>query len=300
MKLLFILVLFFLSFNVLKTDVLDGFVGNAKTVYVVRLNNGDMITGNLVEISDDTTNGGFIKFRTQIGTTTIYAAEIKEVMVKDDLNRHSHRVFIMPTAEPIGNNHFISNYAIALFYAGFGIYDYVSVTAGRSVIPTVLRQDQVSLLNIKATVYTMDWESMKGGMSIALGGNLAFINDNNKFSHIYTNITFVGDRTDVTGMFFVKTGDKDFYEYRFAERGYDGMYMNNSFGIGLGLTTKFSERHDLYFVGELWNTDIQSISSTGLIGGIRLQNSSFSADFGLMYFTPFTLIPVFNFVWTPF
>lgn len=294
-------VLFFILLTyAAKSEILDKFSENESIVYVIRLKNGDLLTGNLVEIIDDTTNGGSIKFRTQIGTTTIYISEIKEVMLKDNLNRHSHRVFIMPTAEPIGNNHFIGNYVIALFYGGFGIYDYVSVTAGTSVIPTVLRQDQVSLLNVKATVYTMEWESMKGGMSIAIGGNLAFINHDNKFSHIYSNITLLGDRTDLTGMLFVKTGAKDFYEFRFAERAYNGIYMDNSFGIGLGITTKFSERHDLYFVGEIWNNDIQSISSTGLLGGIRLQNSSFSADFGLMFITPSSLIPVFNFVWTPF
>ncbi|MBX3043035.1 MAG: hypothetical protein KIT33_02205 [Candidatus Kapabacteria bacterium] len=301
MKTFFLSILLILIFCEIKADVLDNFVGNANTIYVIRLKNGDLLTGQLIDIIEDSGEmGSSIKFRTQIGTTTIYGSEIIEIIIKDDLNRHSHRAFIMPTAEPIGKNHFVGNYMIALFYAGFGIYDYVSVTAGRSVIPTVLRQDQISVLNVKATLYTLDWESMKGGMSIAIGGNLAFINDRNRFSHLFTNITFTGDRTDITGMVFMKTGQDELYEYRFAERVYNSFYANNSFGIGMGLTTKFSERHDLYFVGELWNTDIAKITNTGLIGAIRLQNSSFSADFGLMYFTPFTLIPVVNFIWTPF
>ncbi|MFA7626752.1 MAG: hypothetical protein WCZ17_06855 [Candidatus Kapaibacterium sp.] len=299
MKWYLILIFLFVSAYT-HADILDDFTGYDDTEYVIRLKNGDLITGYLVEILEDTSKGGSIKFRTQVGTTVIYVTEIIEVQIKDDLNRQSHRVFIMPTAEPIGNNHFISNYMIAFFYAGFGIYDYVSISAGRSVIPTVLRQDQISLLNVKGTLFSMDWDSMKGGMSIGVGANLAFINDKNKFSHIYSNITFIGERTDITGMFFVKTGEMDYYEFRFAERIYDAVYTNNSFGIGVGLTTKFSERHDLYFVGEIWNTDIAKITSTGILGGLRVQNSSFSADFGLMYISPSSLIPVFNFAWTPF
>lgn len=291
------LILSYLSAN---ADIIDTFTGNDETQYVIRLKNGDLITGYLVEVSNDTTNGGSIKFRTQIGTTTIYLSEMVEVQIKDDLNRHSHRAFIMPTAEPIGKNHFISNYMIALFYAGFGIYDYVSITAGHSVIPTVLQQDQISILNVKATLYTMEWESMKGGMSIALGGNLAFINDKNRLSHIYSNVTFRGDRTDITGMFYVKTGDADFYDFRFSDRLYNAIYTNNSFGIGVSMTTKFTERNDLYFVGEIWNTDIQQVTNTAILGGLRLQNSSFSADFGFIFFTAPAIIPVFNFAWTPF
>ncbi len=297
-----ILILFiFLSYETGYSDVLESFTGDDNTIYVLRLNNGDMISGRLVEVTDDTTNGGSIKFKTQMGTTLLYLNEIKDVSIKDDLNRHSHRVFMMPTAEPVGKNHFISNYMLAFFYAGFGIYDYVSVTAGRSVIPTVQSQDQVSLLNVKATVFTMQWEEMKGGMSIGIGGNLAFVNDQNKFSHIYANVTFLGDRTDITGLFFVKTGENDYYDFRFAEYHYPSViYTNNSFGIGVGLTTKFSERHDLYFVGEIWNTDIAKVTNTAILAALRLQNSSFSADFGFMFFTAPAIFPVVNFAWTPF
>jgi len=301
MKILMIFIVLLLAVISSKADILESFTGGSETVYIIRLNNGDMISGKLVEISNDTTDGGSIRFKTQIGTTTIYLKEISEVLIKDDVNRHSHRTFVMPTAEPIGDNHFISNYMLAFFYAGFGIYDYVSVTAGRSIIPTVLRQDQVSLINVKATLYTMEWETMKGGMSIALGGNLAFINDRNKFSHIYTNITFIGDRTDLTGMFFVKTGEADYYDFRFAEYQYPSViYTNNSFGIGVGMTTKFTERNDLFFVGEIWNTDIQEVTNTAILAALRVQNSSFSADFGLMFFTVPAIFPVVNFAWTPF
>jgi hypothetical protein len=301
MKILMIFIVLLLAVISSKADILESFTGGSETVYIIRLNNGDMISGKLVEISNDTTDGGSIRFKTQIGTTTIYLKEISEVLIKDDVNRHSHRTFVMPTAEPIGDNHFISNYMLAFFYAGFGIYDYVSVTAGRSIIPTVLRQDQVGLINVKATLYTMEWETMKGGMSIALGGNLAFINDRNKFSHIYTNITFIGDRTDLTGMFFVKTGEADYYDFRFAEYQYPSViYTNNSFGIGVGMTTKFTERNDLFFVGEIWNTDIQEVTNTAILAALRVQNSSFSADFGLMFFTVPAIFPVVNFAWTPF
>jgi hypothetical protein len=302
MKLFFLSVLFLIfSYSIIFADEFSEFLdNNSEKVLVIRLKNGDMITGIVEYISDDKTKEGTFRIKTQIGTTIIYFSEVKEIQIKDDLNRQRHRCFIMPTAEPIGKNHFISNYMIALFYAGFGIYDYVSVTAGTSLIPTVDSRDQISLINVKATVYSMDWETMKGGMSIALGANLAFVNNKNKFSHLYGNITLRGDRTDLTALVFVKTGEEDFYDLRFVDRVYPAIYFNNAFGLGLGMTTKFSERHDLYFVGEIWNTDISRLTNTGLLGAIRIQNSSFSADFGLMFFTVPALFPVVNFSWTPF
>lgn len=273
---------------------------NDKDIYIVRLKNGDLISGNILEVSEDTTNGGSFRFKTAIGTTTIYVNEVNEITQNDSYRRHRHRAFIMPTAEPIGDDHFISNYMIALFYGGFGLYDIISVAGGTSLIPTVDRRDQISVLNVKATLYNVNWQDMKGGMSLAIGGNLAFVNDKNRFSHIYGNITFRGDRTDLTGMVFVKTGADDFYDLRFADRVYPATYINNSFGLGLGITTKFTERHDLFFVGELWNTNISAMTNTGLLAAIRLQNTTFSADFGLMFFTVPALFPVVNFYWTPF
>lgn len=288
------------SSNLYSDDFAEFFEENPNDLLVIRLKNGDLITGILLDFTLDSANGNAYKFKTQIGTTEIYGNEIKEIQLKDQLNRHRHRSFIMPTAEPIGNDHFISNYLIAMFYGGFGVYDILSVTVGTTLIPTVDRRDQASVLNIKATVLSMEWDEVKGGMSIALGANLAFINNKNKFSHLFGNVTIRGDRTDLTAMVFVKTGEDDFYDIRFNERVYPAIYFNNSFGIGLGMTTKFSERHDLYFVGELWNTDIARITNTALLGAVRIQNSSFSADFGLMFFTSPALIPVVNFSWTPF
>lgn len=282
------------------TNYLDFIEDNPNQIMIIRLKNGDILTGIIEDIFNQNDNDANIKFKTQIGSTIIYFSEINDIRLKDEFNRQKHRCFIMPTAEPIGENHFISNYMIALFYAGFGISDYVSISAGTSLIPTLDRRDQISLLNVKATILNMDWEEYKGGISIGLGGNLAFVNHNNKFSHLFGNITIRGDRTDLSALIFVKTGSEDFYEIRFDDRVYPTYYLNNSFGLGLGITTKFTERHDIYFVGELWNTDISRLTNTGLLAAIRIQNSSLSADFGLMFFTVPALFPVVNFAWTPF
>lgn len=217
MKILLYLILLLISLPIAFSQESEFNTVAENAEYVIRLFNGDQITGTILEFNEDSLKGNSIKFKTLIGTTIIYFKEIKEIQLKDDLNRHSHRIFIMPTAEPIKNNAFLGNYMLAFFYAGFGIFDIVSVTAGRSVIPTVPSQDQISLLNLKATVFTTQWEEMKGGLSIAIGLNHGFVNHNNRFTHLYTNFTFIGDRTDITGMFYVKTGESEFYDFKFAD-----------------------------------------------------------------------------------
>ncbi|MFY8160821.1 MAG: hypothetical protein ACOVNU_05785 [Candidatus Kapaibacteriota bacterium] len=268
--------------------------------YIIRLKNGDIFSGFIVELVTNEDEGDGIKFKTSLGKTNIYFFQIAEINLKEEYYRHNHRVFLLPTAEPISNNHFIGNFELLLFYGGFGIGDIVSVTAGTSVVPTLNRDEQFSTLNLKFTVYNERFEDMDSKAAIALGGNLAFINHNNNFQHLYAVASFTGPKSVLTGGFFYKLGTQNNYELKFGREFLNANYFNGSFGVGLGLDTKFASSNDLHFIGELWNSDIASPTNTAVLLGLRLNNTRFSADFGLAFFTQPFAVPVFSFVWTPF
>ncbi|MBK9246539.1 MAG: hypothetical protein IPM69_00115 [Ignavibacteria bacterium] len=116
----------------------------------MRLKTGDILTGYIVELVTDETEGAGIKIKTAIGIATIYAKQIADLRLQEEANRHSHRLYIMPTAEPIGSNHFIGNYEGVFLYAGAG-WKFLSVTAGRTFVPTVPSSEQFSVMTAKAT-----------------------------------------------------------------------------------------------------------------------------------------------------
>lgn len=268
--------------------------------YIVRLQNGDILTGKVLEVAKDKNEKLYIKLENLLGSPIIYEDDIVEIYKESSKNRHRHRHFIMPSAFEIGSDHFISNYMLGFFYAGFGISDFLSITAGRTFIPIIESQYQASMANLKLTVYDVQWESMSGGLKVAIGGNLAFLNNANNINHIYTNFTFYGDKTDITGIVFAKTGNEYYYDFRLNENLYNFVYENGAFGLGLGITTKLSSNHNLFFVGELWNTNISKRTNTALLAAIRLANTTVSADFGFVFMTVPYFFPVMNFAWTPF
>lgn len=269
-------------------------------IYIIKLINGDVISGKIIEISKDEEGKLFLKINTLVGTTKIYENEIADIFKEVEKNRNRHKHFIMPSSFPIENNHFISNYALAAFYIGFGITEYFSLTAGRTFVPTVRSEHQISALNLKITPYSVNWDEMPGGMKIGLGANIGFANNNNQISHIYGNFTFFGDKTDITGLVYSKVGSEDYYEFRINENKYDFIFENGSFGIGVGITTELSKHHDLYLVGELWNTNITKKTNTALLGAIRIANQNISADFGFVFMTVPYFFPIMSFTWTPF
>jgi hypothetical protein len=271
----------------------------AQVKVIIRLKNGDILSGRIIDYIEDD-NGSGIRFKTQIGTTVIYSKEILEMKEYYDNYRHKHRVFLMPTAEPIGDDHFIGNYEIALFYAGFGISEYFSFTAGRSIIPGIPAEHQISLFNAKITLFTNKWDNAPGGMKVAIGTNTTFINHNNRIDNYYAVTTLHFDRSRLTGTIFTKNGPRDFYELKFLNNLYDLTYENGAFGVGLGLDTKLSNRHDIRFIGEIWNNNINQPTDSGVLLGVRHGNTEFSSDFGIAFFTQPFLIPFVSFTWTPF
>lgn len=273
--------------------------------YVLRLTNGDIITGRFVEEIESEENGKGVKFQTNFGIAPIYLFEIEEIRSNARYNRHHHRHFIMPTAEAIKDDYFVGFFQLAFLYGGAGITDYFSITAGRSFVPYIGNDNQVSVLNFKATFLDKRFENedgvYKGSLLMAAGANLAWVNDANRFRHYYFNSTFKGETSKLTLNLFYKNTGQDLYTFRFGELGsFDGNYNDGSIGVGLGLEDQFWNWRGVNVMFELWNPDFSRPSNTGVLLGFRLFNSKYSADFGLVFFTVPFAAPFVNFVFTPF
>jgi hypothetical protein len=270
--------------------------------YYLRLINGDVLSGVLVDVFDDEEHGEAVKLKTAIGTATIYAEQIAELTPMDEVYPHAHRIFIMPTADPIGNNHFVGLYELFFLYGGVGIADIVSITAGRTIVPLIPSSDQISTVNIKATLYREDNKTMPGHISFALGANLAWLNAPNQLLNMYGVATFTGARARISGVLFYKATGEDVITLNGGTIGSTLLnYERGSVGIGVGLDTKLTDgRYDIHVIGELWNHNIARPTNTAVMLGFRLWNTTFSADFGLTFFTAPAVVPVANFVWTPF
>lgn len=301
-RIIFILFLVTFLMNVAHSEesVLSGLKANDDKIYVFRLKNGDLITGSVIEFISDEIEGDGIKIKTELGKAILFSGQIADLSEKGEYYRHNHRIYLLPTAEPIGNNHFIGSFELLFFYAGAGIGDFLSITAGRSMIPGIASKEQASVINAKATVYREDFESFPSSMYIAFGGNLAWINHNNRLMHLYGAATFQLERTIITGSLFYKGGSGSAYTLFFGQNEVGMVYEDGAIGLGLGLDTKFSAWHDLHFIGELWNINIAKPTHTGVLLGFRLCDTQFSADFGLSFFTQPIVAPFFSFAWTPF
>lgn len=279
----------------------DNLVDDNSTQYQIRLRGGDILSGTIVGFVTDSTEGEGVRFRTSIGTAIIYGTQMAEIVATEESYRQNHRLFLMPTADPIGKNHFAGLFELLFAYAGAGIGP-ASITVGRSLVPGIAGSEQLSLLNAKVTFARVPNETMPGGFSVAGGINLAWANSANQLIHPYLVSTFTMTRTRLTGSLFYRTGAaNDFFLVtagRYGEA--SANYPKGSIGLALGIDTRFSDRHGLHFVGEFWNADLTSPRKSAALLGLRIANSAVSADFGFAFFTAPAIAPYFGFVWTPF
>lgn len=299
MKYLFLLLLLLLFPSlVIPFDFQDELTSGKN--YVLRLKNGDIITGEIVSFVEDKEEGKGIKFETEFGIATIYFYQIAEIKPIESYYRQSHKYFLLPTAIGIGNDHFVGAMELFFFYGGFGITDYFSLIAGRSFLPTLYSNQQLTLLNVKGSLPKLALEDVVREIHFAFGGNLAFANNNNRFVHLYGVVTALFYKTSLSFSLFYKMGSRDIYLIRFANSVQDVIYQDGSFGISAGFDTKLPNFKDVHIVGELWNIDIAKPTKTGVFLGVRFANDEFSSDFGFAFFTQPFFAPFVNFVWNPF
>ncbi|MBL7999327.1 MAG: hypothetical protein JNL32_11895, partial [Candidatus Kapabacteria bacterium] len=64
--------------------ITDGIDESGSTRYIIRLVNGDMLTGVVTEIVTSETKGNGIKLKTDIGIPTLYESEIAEIRIAEE------------------------------------------------------------------------------------------------------------------------------------------------------------------------------------------------------------------------
>ena len=282
---------------------------NAKFIagksYRARLVNGDILSIQFEgkgpdALRQDSSKVESINVTMLIGDATIYADEIAEIIPVESYYKHNSHLFAMQTANPIQDNHYIGLGELLFVQGGFG-YDIFSVQAGFSLVPGLSWQEQAKLLNVKATIFQDNNVLLPGSYSIAVGGNLTFVNDRNSIQHIYAAGSFLLERTTVTTMLFYKVGNADIYEATAGKYGSNIIRFNNgALGFGLGFDVRLFSRHDTRAIAELWCSDIMKPKASAGFLGIRLSTSRFSSDIGFAMFTAPALVPAVNFQWLPF
>ena len=218
----------------------------------------------------------------------------------EDAYRFDSQLFLMPTANPIKSNHSLQITELCFAQAHIG-WDRFSVIAGASLIPGITWQEQVKLLNVKATLYQENNVDMPGRYAFATGINLGFANSNNAIQHIYAVGSFTMERTTLTTTAFYKVGVSDIYEAKASSFGSTLISMpNGTLGFGIGFDTRLSDRHETRAIAELWCLDLLKPRNSAAFIGIRLHSSVYAADFGLSLFSAPFIIPACSFKWMPF
>ena len=281
---------------------LDVFEFDTDAEYYVRLVNGDVVTGQIVEISSDSL-GSFLRIATSFGRARLYAREISWMGLREESYRARHRGILLPTAQPIGKDHYLALVEGVMPSIGIGIGSILSITAGRTVVPGIGWSNQFSTVNIKGTIHEGPNGLVEQGKQVyALGVNGAWINDVNFIGHLYGVATFTGKRTSVSTLVHAKISGKDDYTvsggtlfspFRFP-------YANGTIGVAFMMDVRFPEMHDLHFIGELWNADLTRPSNSALFVGMRQGNTTLTFDFGLAVLPGPNVAPALVVQWTPF
>jgi hypothetical protein len=296
--------------------------------YIIKLNNGDIISANIIacvtsvnevqqilkQVQNDNIKEQaeqFIPFlivKTFGEEIFIYEDEIMNISIRTSDNNtfkwQNHSLFLMPTANPISNNHFIGNYELFFLFGGIGIFDYVSLLGAYSFIPWTATPNQIAIINAKVSIPPIPLDG-NSNIALAAGFNYGQINRHNKLQHIFGIATYNNNSANPSnfsvGMFY-KIGAQEYFNVLLLNQPPFGFYYSDgSFGLCGGFEKHFNTRKDLSLLLEIWNADVTNGADTGILLGLRLAGKNFYTDFGLTVITtPLPPIPFFSFVWMPF
>jgi hypothetical protein len=297
---LLVICAFVLSSNILlcKTGIIkDSKLQQFKT-YTFILENGDRISGELVEFISGGEDGEAVKVKTEIGKATIYEYQIHSVYEVQDNTRSRDRMLLMPTAYPIENNHYLSIEELLMASGGFGLFDFISVSAAHTFIPTKKISGQAAYVNAKFTAINIDFDEDIKNFAIAPGINYLNLGGNNEMWHLFVALSINFGTTTVSSNVFYKAKGGDYYKYRIDDNSWDFAYQNGGVGISLGIDKELSKRGARLFV-ELINSDMTNKKKTGIATGLRFGNETFSSDLGL-FLIGSVPIPIMKFSWYPF
>ncbi|MEN3026422.1 MAG: hypothetical protein ABDH31_01790 [Chlorobiota bacterium] len=266
--------------------------------YLIRLINGDLLEGTFLGEALIADSLPAWRFRTLIGVATIAHREIAELKPLHAAYRHSHRIFIQPTAEPVDGNSFVGLAGLFALYGGLGFQDWLSIVAAHTLLPRVSMAEQLWALNTKFTL--LRTTNSISYVTIAVGAQVSSLTARHQILHLYTVASFRGERSCLSGTIFAKVAGDDILTVRAGSWGSVTFgYAAGAVGIGVGLEVRPLARRDLHFLAELWNSDIRSPSRTGLLVGVRLSNSVLALDFGVFWFGYPYAVPAANITWTP-
>jgi hypothetical protein len=296
MNYLVLILLIVISHSLFSKVDLKNFVAKNE-MYYIRLLTGDELIGEIKDVVNNDDGDG-VKVKTEIGTATIYDFQIAEIIPYSDYYKNGNRVYFLPTADPI-KGMYLSNYQLIYMNFGVGVADIASITLGRTLLPAS-NTENITNLNLKATLLNEKFDSYDGYMTMAAGLNYAATTQGNYFLHAYGATTFRGERSALTLNVFYKAGATDITPIRLFDNTLFANYPNGSFGLGIGLDSRFKNSKDIHFIGELWNIDISRPTNTAVLLGIRMANTRFTADFGFAVFTQPAILPFTQFTWNIF
>ncbi|HYM20156.1 MAG TPA: hypothetical protein VEW28_04030 [Candidatus Kapabacteria bacterium] len=202
-----------------------------------------------------------------------------------------YRHFIMPSAKPITNG-YIGFWELAFLQGGFGVSDFLSVSGGVTIMPTVSFKSQFAFLQAKATL------AQEEGVSFAVGANLLRMTSEHFYLHPFLEATIeMQNEMRYTGLVFFKAVGDDYPIVNVYPYGAFSFSYGSPLGAGLGFDTPIKGIPNSRLVVEAWNHDLSTPSKLALVFAVRVESQRFSSDFGFMYFTLPLLTPVANFVW---
>lgn len=205
-------------------------------------------------------------------------------------SKDPYRHFIMPTAKPIQGG-FAGVYELAFLQAGYGFGDFLSVSGGITLMPTVSMKSQVGFLQAKATL------ADENGISFAVGVNYLRLTSEYPYIHGFVSATAEQeDETRYSGFMFYKFYGEEYPIVNIYPYGSFSFSYTGSLGAGLGFDKPIKAWKNIRFVAEVWNHDLTSAKNIAVLAAIRLETKDFSSDFGLMYFSVPLLVPVASFI----
>lgn len=215
-----------------------------------------------------------------------------------DSVRDGYRHFIMPTGKPIEGG-YVGFWELAFMQAGVGFEDFLSITGGFTIMPTVAFRSQIGFTQAKLTFFDDQ------GLSLSAGLNFLRLTSENTFLHGFGVLTYeTPSQTRISGLLFYKLStstpdgpDNPLIMVNVVPYGSFSFIYNSGLGGGVGFDTPLPGNPNVRFVGEIWNHDLSTPNKLGVIGAIRIESDRFSSDFGFMYFTLPLVAPIANFVW---
>jgi hypothetical protein len=203
----------------------------------------------------------------------------------------AYRHFIMPTGKVLQGG-YLGVWELAFLQAGYGFADFLTVSGGMTIMPTVALKSQFAFLQAKATL------ADEGGIAFALGLNILSMTHQYTYTHGFVSGTAeMKDDSRYTALLFYKFAGKDDPIVTVLPYGDFSFRYGGALGAGLGFDTPLKGVKNTRVVVEIWNHDLSIANKIAALAAFRVEGERFSSDFGLMYFTLPLLAPVANFVW---